>query len=278
MSEARTGELGGGSGEWHRVRADDGLDLYCETVGSGPPVVVMQGAIGEAGATAQLAGQLAGKFTVISYDRRGVSRSSSADPADLDRHASDAAQIIKTLANGSAAVIGSSIGALIGAHLAVSYPSTVELLVAHEPPMRTVVLDETREAALDRVFELAGGDVFRAVKEMGRVIGGTGEVEPEAKPAQPVGDVKENLQRFFRNDFVAVRSSWVSADHIVDVSERVRVIPAGGELSRGGWENRCAQVLADRLGIPLVELPGGHDSLTTHPHGSAAVVTRLVRG
>lgn len=203
------------------MQADDGLDLYCETVGSGPPVMLMQGAIGEAGATSQLAEQLAEHFTVISYDRRGISRSSTATPVDLDRHAADAAQIITALADSSAAVVGSSIGALVGLHLAVSHPDTVTDLIAHEPPMRTAVLDEDRESNLDRVEELALDDVFRAVKEMGRIIGGDGTKEPEAQSARPVGNMTENLQRFFRNDFPAVRGSWLSVDHVVGASKTV---------------------------------------------------------
>lgn len=52
-----------------------------------------------------------------------------------------------------------------------------------------------------------------------------------------------------------------------------RIILTGGHDSRGQWEYRCAQTLAEHLGRPLHELPGGHNGLTTHPWA----ITRAVR-
>ncbi|WP_231974552.1 alpha/beta fold hydrolase [Pseudonocardia sp. HH130630-07] len=171
-----------GAGAGSRVRrvvADDGTGLHCEVFGAGrddaPPLLLVQGGVSEAGATRQLADRLAQRFRVISYDRRGLSRSDARVPPagiSLWRHAADAAAVVTAVAARPAVVLGSSIGALIGLHLAVAHPDVVSTVIAHEPPMSTVIGDPEREAGLDRVAAAARHDVFAAVAEMGALIGG----------------------------------------------------------------------------------------------------------
>jgi pimeloyl-ACP methyl ester carboxylesterase len=52
------------------------LQLYYELRGSGPPLLLIMGATGDAGHFATVADQLADELTVLTYDRRGNSRSS----------------------------------------------------------------------------------------------------------------------------------------------------------------------------------------------------------
>ncbi|GHB51239.1 hypothetical protein GCM10010347_21240 [Streptomyces cirratus] len=44
-----------------------------------------------------------------------------------------------------------------------------------------------------------------------------------------------------------------------------RLVPAGGQDSRGELPYRPAALLAERLGTELRHFPGGHTGLTTHP-------------
>src|SRR3954447_14877381 len=53
----------------------NGTELYYETRGDGPPVLLIMGATGDGGHFDALADLLADEFTVISYDRRGNGRS-----------------------------------------------------------------------------------------------------------------------------------------------------------------------------------------------------------
>jgi hypothetical protein len=52
-----------------------GAELYCERRGAGPAVLCVTGASGDAGVLAGLADRLAEDYTVVTYDRRGSSRS-----------------------------------------------------------------------------------------------------------------------------------------------------------------------------------------------------------
>ena len=60
--------------EVQRTRAN-GTVLHTETRGQGPPVLLIAGAGGEAAELAAVAAALADAFCVITYDRRGNSRS-----------------------------------------------------------------------------------------------------------------------------------------------------------------------------------------------------------
>lgn len=260
----------------------DGAEIYYETRGAGPPVLIIQGGLSDAGATRQLAEALAPHHQVISYDRRGLSRSGVAGPAPpvtMARHGADAGALLASLSARPAMVVGASIGALIGLHLAVLHPGSVATLVAHEPPMATVVADPEREEALDAVAALAREDVWAAIRRMAELTGSDrASAENGVRLAPPVGDVEANLHRFFAHDFPAVRSSTLDAAGVAGVPASTPIVPTGGVESRGRWEYRCAQRLARELGRALIELPGGHNGMTSHPWAYAAELRRLFDG
>lgn len=257
----------------------DGALLYVESRGKGTPVLVIQGGIGEAGATEQLADALADRFCVISYDRRGLSRSTDSTESvsiTMDRHAADAAAVLTASTSDPAHVVGASIGALIGLHLVALQPDRVATLVAHEPPMSAVVLDPTREAALDQIAATAQDDVRSAIRRMGSLTGARDTVEQGTRPAPPMGDVMANLRHFFKHDFPAVRTSSLVAEDLTAAAQSTNIILTGGELSRGQWEYRCAEQLAGELGVPFAELPGGHNGLVSHPKATAEAFTGIL--
>ncbi len=253
----------------------DGTALYYETRGAGQPVLILQGGVSDAGATEQLAAELAQHHLVISYDRRGLSRSTagSSAPVTMDTHADDAAAVLAAASASPAVLVGASIGALIGLHLAARHPQRVALAVAHEPPMASVVRDPVRERAFDEIEALARQDVVAAIKRMGALTdSGTSAPEPGARPGEPAGDPRANLTTFFRHDFAAVRGCQLDAARLRETADPVRIVPTGGQDSRGQWEHRCAQALAEQLDRPLHELPGGHNGLTSHPRSIARAV------
>jgi pimeloyl-ACP methyl ester carboxylesterase len=61
-----------------------GASLYYEVRGSGPVLLLVCGGLYDAAGYAGLARQLAGRYTVVTYDRRGNSRS----PLDGPRRSS----------------------------------------------------------------------------------------------------------------------------------------------------------------------------------------------
>jgi pimeloyl-ACP methyl ester carboxylesterase len=124
-----------------RVVQANGTDLYGEMRGRGPAVLFISGATGDAGHFEQVAELLADAFTVITYDRRGNSRSPK--PAgwtqtSLQEQADDAAGLIQALGVVPVGVFGTSSGGAIGLELVLRHPAVVQGVVLHEPLLPAV--------------------------------------------------------------------------------------------------------------------------------------------
>jgi pimeloyl-ACP methyl ester carboxylesterase len=66
-----------------------GAEIYYPGRGSGPLVLILQSGDGDAKAANDIADELAATFTVVTYDRRGLSRSKAdiaAAPATIESH------------------------------------------------------------------------------------------------------------------------------------------------------------------------------------------------
>ena len=144
-----------------RTRNAGSLSLYYTVRGAGPALLILQGGAGNADSSELLANKLADRFTVITYDRRGLSRSTPVQQQDYEiaTHADDAAQVIAALSSGPACVFGSSMGALLGLELALRHPASVRNVIAHEPPAYRLLEGKEREEAL--LSHLALQETFR---------------------------------------------------------------------------------------------------------------------
>jgi pimeloyl-ACP methyl ester carboxylesterase len=114
----------------------NGTDLYCEMHGRGPTVLFICGATGDAGHFERVAQQLADAFTVITYDRRGNSRSpvpAGWSQTSLGEQANDAAALVQALGVVPVGVFGTSSGGAIGLELLLRHPEVVRGAVLHEP-------------------------------------------------------------------------------------------------------------------------------------------------
>jgi len=122
-----------------------GATLYLEVQGSGPVLLLICGGIYDARTYAGLAQQLADRYTVVAYDRRGNSRSPLDEPPaeqSIEVHADDARRLLTIVAGDERAyVFGNSSGAMFGLELAARHPAQVRVLVAHEPPIFELLPD-----------------------------------------------------------------------------------------------------------------------------------------
>lgn len=128
------------------IVSTDGTTIAFERTGEGPAVVLVGGAFCDRTASVSgtpLAAQLAHRFTVYSYDRRGRGDSTDAAVYTLEREQDDLAAVID-VAGGSAHVFGNSSGALLALD-AAARGVAIPRLALYEPP---VILDPDRMAAL----------------------------------------------------------------------------------------------------------------------------------
>src|SRR5581483_12259826 len=100
-----------------------GARLYYEVRGAGPVLLLICGGVYDAAGYAALAGELADRYTVVTYDRRGNSRSAAGvphEPQRLEVHGDDAYRVLTAVgvtAREPAYVFGNSSGASIGLDL-----------------------------------------------------------------------------------------------------------------------------------------------------------------
>jgi pimeloyl-ACP methyl ester carboxylesterase len=116
----------------------EGASLFYKIEGCGPLLLLIQGGDGTAEGVAGIAADLAESYTVVSYDRRGLSRSTieeGAPPVSLQVHSEDAFRLLPALTTEPALVFGASLGAVVGLDLISRHPEAVRALVAHEPPL-----------------------------------------------------------------------------------------------------------------------------------------------
>jgi pimeloyl-ACP methyl ester carboxylesterase len=115
----------------------NGLHLYYEEQGSGPPLVLLNGGMGTLDRGARggwdtLRPLLAQRFRVVHVEARGHGRTD--DPGGPDAHtlptlAADIAALVAHLGLGPAHVAGFSLGALVGLELALAHPHVLRSVV-----------------------------------------------------------------------------------------------------------------------------------------------------
>jgi pimeloyl-ACP methyl ester carboxylesterase len=244
-----------------------GARLRYDVAGHGPLLLLIPGGPADAAVFAGLVPLLTADYSVATYDPRGLSRSTVADPeADIAvaTQAGDARAILDAVSGAPAFVFGNSGGAITGLELAARHPGRVRMLVAHEPPLIELLPDRAAQrAAFDDV-----ADTYRrhgAAAAMGKFMVLAGMVAGAAPLQLPPGMLPA-VEFFFARmlraivayqpDFAALRGAPVAV--------------GAGAASAGQVANRGALALAGRLGVAPTEFPGGHGGFITDPEAFAA--------
>lgn len=262
-----------------------GAHLYYEVRGSGPTLLISQSGEGDAGRSVDLVDDLAGDHTVITYDRRGLSRSTLDDPAGgatMADHADDVHHLLAALATEPALMLGCSLGAVLGLHLAIKHPGRIRTLIAHEPvaprllpaTMRTHHEEELVE--LQHLYRREGlKGAFRRIAETLGIDPDTQDTEPGITRHPMTEQRLANFAFFIENDFTAIVQDTLAVEELKNTP--TRIIPAaGGATPREVFDHRCAEELAVLVDRPLEVFPGGHNGNLTHPRAYAARVRELL--
>ena len=228
-------------------------------------------------------GTLASHFpdrTVVTYDPRGVERSTKADPASQstpEQHADDLHRVIQAL-GGPVDVFASSGGAVNALALVAAYPDDVRTLVAHEPPLAAIIPDSEFALAACRsisdTYQQRGMGPGMAmfigiVSHRGR-IDAAYVAQPAPDPAMfglPSEDdgtrtdvlLGQNLLTCtgYQPDFDALRAA------------PTRIVIAVGEESEGQLARRGGEAAAARLGIDVTPFPSDHGGFLGGEYGQS---------
>jgi pimeloyl-ACP methyl ester carboxylesterase len=253
-------------------------ELFHEVHGSGPPLLLITGGTGDAGEWAHLVPVLAEEFTVVTYDRRGFSRSprpAGWSASNVAEQADDAAALLRTLDLAPAVVAGHSAGGSIICDLVTRHPEVVRAAVLYEPPLFAVVPggDEI-VAALRAVVEpaMAEEGPRRAMELFMRAVVGDAVFDQWSASAEP-----ERRARVLDNGAVLfpIEMPWVACfmpDRDALRATGVPLTVVTGADNRDSWFAAAAAWLAEGTGANHVELPGGHLGFHTHPEAFVALV------
>jgi pimeloyl-ACP methyl ester carboxylesterase len=260
----------------------DEAELYYEVQGDGPPLVLVHGSWDSHAVWDQVAERLADRFRVISYDRRGHTRSRCpSGPRTRRQDEDDLARLITEFADEPAYVAANSFGGVISLGLAARRPELIRALAVHEPPAVTAAdgdLAELAGAALSTLGEIldeieAGAEeraTRRFIEEVAIGPGGW-EHTPEEMRAGLVANARAFLAEQRDPDVLALDFG------------RVRLSGCRLLLTRGDESPLWLQLLLDRLGelLPLatkVTLAGaGHVPHETNPAEYADAIDAFFR-
>ena len=111
-----------------RVRTSDGVILHALVAGEGPTVVLANGIGVIAPGLDLLADHLVRRYRVVAWDYRGIHRSLVKDPPvefTMQRHATDALEILDALGDDRAALLGWSMGVPVGLEMIRQQPQRI---------------------------------------------------------------------------------------------------------------------------------------------------------
>jgi pimeloyl-ACP methyl ester carboxylesterase len=229
-------------------------------------------------------GTLAGHFTdrtVVTYDPRGSERSIRTDYTNLvtaDDHADDLHRIIQAVGGGPVDLFASSGGAVNALALVSKHPEDVRTLIAHEPPLASILPDRehalTAVRAVHETYERRGWGAgmahFMAVSSYRGPFTAEFATQPAPDPAafgMPTDDDGSRTDPMLGNAVITTTHYEPDFDALQSLS--TRIVIAAGEESDGEMANRGAHAVAERLGTTPVIFPSHHGGFLGGEYGWA---------
>jgi len=226
-------------------------------------------------------GSLAGHFgdrTIITYDPRGSERSTKDDPtteSTPDQHADDLHRIIQEV-GGPVDLFASSGGAVNALALVAKHPEDVRTLVAHEPPLASVLPDSENAKAAVRAIQSSyqSGGFGAGMAHFMTITSHRGEFpddigqQPAPDPAtfgMPTEDDGTRTDVLLGQNIIGTTHYEPDFDGLRNASTRI-VCAAGGE-SEGEMANRGGHAVAERLGTEPVIFPSHHGGFLGGEYG-----------
>jgi pimeloyl-ACP methyl ester carboxylesterase len=251
-------------------------DVRQNPASSQPPLFLLASPMGASGFQT-----LAGLFpdrTVVTYDPRGVERSTKDDPAtesSPEQHADDIHRVIDQV-GGPVDLFASSGGAVNALALMERHPEDVRRLVAHEPPAAAMLPDADAALAANRsigeTYQRAGfgpamAKFITIVSHRGPIPAGFFDgPDPDPSmfglPAQDDGTRTDPL--LFQNIRTCIGYRF---DLEALTSAKDRIVMGVGEESDGRLARRGGEAIAAELGVEPVIFPSGHGGFVGDEYG-----------
>ncbi len=252
------------------------------------PVLLMIGSPMDASGFTTLAGHFP-DHTVVTCDPRGVGRSARVDgvtAATPDEHAEDLHRLICELDAGPVDIFASSGGAVNALALVARHPEDVRTLVAHEPPLATVLPDREEALAVSEdihhTYERDGlGPAMAKFIAFTSLRGPTPPDFPNHAPNPADVGLPAEDDGSRDHPLLGPHMVWVTRyepDYDSLRAASTRIVIAGGAESDGTFPYRAAVAVAQRLGTKAVIFPSHHGGFHEQgdPDAFAAALHRVL--
>jgi pimeloyl-ACP methyl ester carboxylesterase len=257
----------------------NGATLYYEKCGTGPAVLFIAGSTGDVGNFTRAADLLADEFTVVTYDRRGNSRSprpSGWTKTSVVEQADDAAGLIQELGLAPAVVFGASAGALIALELMIRRPQLLRAGILQEPSIFAALPDPTSALAPRRAL----------VEEAMRTKGARGAVEAllcylnddsvlTAIPSDVLERMLENAETILGIESPGFAGWQPKPEDLARLSVPVVLMIARETLP---VYKQVMDLLASQLKVEPITVAGRHGFYYYRPQDLSDVLRPILRG
>jgi pimeloyl-ACP methyl ester carboxylesterase len=255
----------------HVVVSADGTPIAASRSGSGPPLLLVHGAIGDRTSFRYLEPLLAERFTVFTMDRRGHGASGDAEAYSIELEFADVAALADSL-DGPISLLGHSFGATVGLGAAL-VTSKLRRMALYEPSPGITAASAEFVERLEAL--VASGDRDGALALALTEFADFGPDDLEQYRASPLWAPRVAAAHTIARE-VRAEEAWVPTfDTIGRLDARVMLL-LGGESpawARQGAEAIAAVVADSRIFV----LEGqGHMATVTAPDLLAAEVVRFL--
>ena len=259
------------------------VSLYYEVRGTGDPLILIHGVIVDAGLYENAADLLSSRYMVITYDRRGISRSrlkdteesaagesarqiiqkeAGSDAVDpdvfMDAQIQDILDLMDHLQIKGAYFAGASAGAVIGQYLMQRFPERVRHLIMYEPAMLGYMDKEpdVKEWTQDMLELIQKHKYNSAILAFAENIASFDERSPK-KAVDVSFREMHNHEYCLNTEFPALVRYRPDLDAMRRMADRITL--AAGEKSKGTFYYRSALELAESIGKKAMFYPGYHN-------------------
>lgn len=216
--------------------------------------------------------------TVVTYDPRGVERSTRSDDGELspDQHAADLAALIEKLDAGPVDLFASSGGAVNALALMAQRPDLVKTLVAHEPPLAGILPDSKEAlAACEDIYQsYQQGGTGPGMAKFIAIVSYEGEIaadyteQPAPDPAMfglPTEDDGSRNDALIGQNLRGCTSYQPDFDALAKASDKL--VLGVGEESGNQLAGRGGKAVAERLGLAPEVFPSNHGGFLGDEYG-----------
>ena len=251
-----------------KVVTANGAQIYCQVSGKGPAVLFIPGLGGDGGPFDVVANRLSDRYTTITYDRRGHSRSTPPfewHKTSMTQQADDAAALLEQLGIETATVYGNGIGGLIALEMLIHHPDVITKAILHDPTIYNVLEDGPHQDVPKGAGDLLRSTFFTRGPQTTINLFLRWEYGPEALAATPgfiLGRITNNGETFVMIDFPAFAFYKPDLKELEAVKTPAVVLASSATPS---WRRVMCNWVGEHIHARVESFLGPHAPYFDHP-------------